>query len=128
MLLSMMAAMILPYKPETKALKVMKLLGIPEEFARGKDDLSRLGKGLNRLKVPPKRAMTEHLALVKAHAIPLLVVSAGSNAAFVATGETATELGGGTHIIVPAPHHFPQWNGDEFNRAAVRFWEKVEAR
>jgi pimeloyl-ACP methyl ester carboxylesterase len=128
MLLSMMAAMILPYKPETKALKVMKLLGIPEEFARGKDDLSQLGRGLNRLKVPPKKIMTDHLASVKAHAIPLLVVSSGSNAAFVETGETAAVLGGGTHIIIPAPHHFPQWNGEAFNRAAVDFWRLADAR
>jgi pimeloyl-ACP methyl ester carboxylesterase len=128
MLMSMVATLVLPYRPETKALRIMKLLGIPEEFAAGKDDLSQLGRGLNRLKLPPKKMMKDHLALVKAHNIPLLVVSAGSNAAFVEAGETAASLGGGTHIIVPAPHHFPQWNGEAFNAAATDLWTRADAR
>jgi hypothetical protein len=60
--------------------------------------------------------------------ILLLMVSGGSNAVFVETGEMAVEIGGGKHLICPAEHHFPQWNDTIFNPMIAEFWASAEAR
>ena len=74
-----------------------------------------MGEGLKRLNLPTKDEILEQLAVVKANGIPLTVITGGWNAAFDAVGARAAELGGGRHVIVRSPHHFPQNVSEEFN-------------
>ncbi|GLS98910.1 putative hydrolase, alpha/beta fold LipV [Sphingobium jiangsuense] len=127
-LLRMAAAFILPWSNATRARKVMDLLGIPDEFALTKADLSSLGASLKQCRLPSKALMTGWLESVRKAGIPLLVISSGSNAAFMETDELAAEVGGGTHAICPAPNHFPQWNEEMFNAMVGDFWTAAEAR
>ncbi len=126
MLFGMAKALILPYSAGTKALKIMKVLGIPDEFALSKTDLESLGSSLKRAKLPAKRQMNDWLASVRASKIPFLVIS-GSSPGFQAVGEVAAEKAGGLHAISPIDHHFPQWNGDPFNRLLTDFWSRSDA-
>lgn len=125
-LLRMAAALILPYSNATKARKIMGLLGIPNEFAMTDADLANLGASLKSAKLPSKASMVASLHNVRDARIPLLVISSGSNAAFVETGELAVEIAGGTHRICPAPDHFPQWNAACFNPMVAEFWTAAE--
>ena len=125
---SMARTMVLPYRPATKAKRVMKLLGIPDVFALDKDDHDSLGKSLKAGKFPSRKTMNAWLALVRERRIPLLTISAGSNAAFDATCAIVAEKGGGRHEIVPMPHHFPQWSPDVFNPLVADFWRAADAR
>lgn len=127
-LLRMAAAFILPYSHATKARKVMDLLGIPDEFALTQADLSNLGASLRQARLPSKAVMTGWLDRVREAGIPLLVISSGSNAAFIETDEMAAAIGGGVHDICPAPNHFPQWNEGPFNTMVSTFWAAAEAR
>lgn len=127
-LLRMAAAIILPYSAATKARKIMTLLGIPDEFALTDADLANLGSSLKDAKLPAKSAMVAWMQGIRDAGIPLLVISSGSNAAFVETGDLAVEIGGGRHLICPAPHHFPQWNEAVFNPMVAEFWTTAEAR
>jgi pimeloyl-ACP methyl ester carboxylesterase len=126
-LLRMAAAIILPYSAANKARKIMKLLGIPDEFALTDADLASLGSSLKDAKLPSKSSMIASLKTIREADIPLLVISGGSNAAFIETGDMAVEIGGGKHLICPAPHHFPQWNDKVFNPMVAEFWTSVEA-
>jgi pimeloyl-ACP methyl ester carboxylesterase len=128
LLFSMARTMILPYRPATKAKRVMKLLGIPDVFALEKDDHDSLGKALKAGKFPAKKKMNAWLALVRDRRIPLLTISAGSNAAFDAACEIVAQKGGGRHEIVPMPHHFPQWSPEVFNPLVDAFWREAETR
>lgn len=127
-LLQMAAAIILPYSSANKARKIMTLLGIPGEFAKDDTVLANVGSSLKKAKLPSKSQMIASLQSIRAAGIPMLVVSGGSNAAFVETGEMAVEIGGGKHITCPAPHHFPQWNDMVFNPMVSKFWMSVEDR
>ena len=109
----------------TKALKMMKILGIPDEFALSKDDLESLGASLKRAKLPSKKQMNAWLDHVRASKIPFLVIS-GSSAGFQAVGEVSAQKAGGTHAISPIEHHFPQWNGAPFNTLLTDFWTQSD--
>ncbi len=124
MVMGMAAALILPWSAKTKALKVMKILGIPDEFALSKDDLSSLGSSLKNAKLPPKQQMNDWLANVREAKIPFQIIS-GSSAGFQAVGKISAAKGGGTHVISPINHHFPQWNGAPFNKLLTDFWKQV---
>ncbi|HMT44505.1 MAG TPA: alpha/beta hydrolase [Chakrabartia sp.] len=126
MLFGMAKAFILPYSAETKAIKIMKILGIPDEFALAKDDLKSLGSSLKKADLPPRKQMNDWLAHVRARQIPCLVVS-GSSAGFQAVGEVSAEKAGGRHTISPIDHHFPQWNGAPFNALLTDFWTQADA-
>jgi pimeloyl-ACP methyl ester carboxylesterase len=125
---SMAATMLLPYRPATKAKRAMKLLGIPDVFALDENDHDSLGRSLKAGKFPSKKTMNAWLALVRERRIPLLTISAGSNAAFDATCAIVAEKGGGRHEIVPMPHHFPQWSAEVFNPLVATVWREAEAR
>lgn len=58
--------------------------------------------------------------MVRCHNIPLLVVTGGWSPAFTAVGDAVAAMGGGTHVIIQSPHHFPQLASDEFNELLVR--------
>jgi pimeloyl-ACP methyl ester carboxylesterase len=127
-LLSMALTMVLPYSKATKAKRVMKLLGIPDEFALSKNDHDSLGGALGRAKFPPKKEMRRQVEVVAEHRIPLLILSGSSSPAFIATGEIVAEMAGGRHVVTPAEHHFPQWAGAPFNAILADFWRSAEAR
>lgn len=128
MALGMAMAMILPYSNATKAQKAMKILGIPDVFALSKDDLASLGASLKRAKLPSKGEMEAYLAAVRDAGIPLLIISGTFSPGFIATGETASALGAGKHVVVPSEHHFPQWAGASFNAILADFWNEAEQR
>jgi pimeloyl-ACP methyl ester carboxylesterase len=126
MLFGMATAMILPYSDKTKALKMMKILGIPDEFALSKDDLENLGSSLKRAKLPSKKQMNAWLDIVRERQIPCLVIS-GSSPGFQAVGDVSAATAGGAHAISPIDHHFPQWNGAPFNKLLTDFWTQADA-
>lgn len=128
LLLKMAAYMILPYSNATRSRKVMKLLGIPDVFARSEEELSKTGRGLGKIKLPAKKTMLAQLVAVREAGIPLLIISGDWNPAFIATGEEAARVGGGRHVVVPSEHHFPQWSGGYFNRLLADHWKAADAR
>jgi pimeloyl-ACP methyl ester carboxylesterase len=126
-LMRMAASMILPFSKAEKARRLMKLLGIPDGvFTLSEADLTAMGGALTQIKFPPKATIGRWIDTVAAARIPLLIVSGGSNAAFVATGEIVAARGGGKHAVIPAEHHFPQWSGEPFNRLVADFWREAE--
>ena len=126
MLLRLAMAMILPYSDATKALKGMKILGIPDEFALSKNDLASLGASLKRAKLPSKADMVASLTAVRDAKIPFLILSGSWSPGFIATGEIASAIGGGKHLVVPSEHHFAQWAGAPFNAILADFWQQAE--
>lgn len=105
------------FPPATRMKRIAKFLGIPDSIRGGtsQDELARMGRGFKRLKLPNRNEITAQLAIVREHKIPLLVVTGGWNAAFDAVAQRAAELGGGHHVVVRSPHHFPQNVSEEFN-------------
>ena len=127
-LLRLAAGTLLSFSPLTRARRVMGTLHIPvADFGRDNEELRAMGVALRRMKVPAKAAIERNLAAVKTAGIPLLIVSGGSSQAFVAAGEAGAAMGGGKHVIAPAEHHFPQWNGESFNRLLTGFWRESGA-
>ena len=127
-LLRMATTMILPFSPATKAKRVMRLLGIPDEFARSKDDMVSLGRALKRARLPSKREMNDWLANVRGRQIPLLIITGDWSPSFMAVGRISASAGGGRHVVVPSEHHFPQWAGAPFNAVLSDFWKEADAR
>ena len=127
-LAKMAATMILPFPPKARAERMMRYLGIPRVFALTDDDLTSLGKSLKRGRFPKRAAIEGWLAAIRTARIPVLVISSGSNAAFAAMGEIVAAKAGGSHIVVPIDHHFPQWNAAAFNPLVAQFWGDAERR
>lgn len=126
-LLRMALAVYGSFRASTRAERVMKILAIPApEFGRDDDQLKRMGRALTRGKFPARKTIERNLATVASSGIPLLVVSGGWSEAFVATGEITAAAGGGTHIISPSEHHFPQWYGDRLNPQLTAFWRAAD--
>ena len=127
-LVKMAATMILPFSPKTRATRMMRYLGIPGVFALTDDDLTSFGRSLKRGKIPAKATLEGWLEAIRDAAIPALVVSSGSNAAFTAMGEIVAARLGGRHVVVPIGHHFPQWNDAVFNPLVTQFWTEAPER
>lgn len=124
-LVRMIAIMLFSFSRETRIKRFANLVGIPDSIRGGtsKNEYRKMGEGLARLKLPTKAQILAQLAVVKDKGIPLFVVTGGWNAAFDAVGARAAQLGGGHHVIVRSPHHFPQNVSEEFNNlldAAMR--------
>ena len=109
--------------PADAATKSMTVLGIPEAIRGGKDEaeLTRIGLGLKALKLPAPQLLGDGLATVKAAHIPLQVIEGGWSPAFAAVAKRVADLGGGTHVVMTSPHHFPQLSADDFNPALIAF-------
>ena len=86
-----------------------------------------MGRGFARLKLPSKDEVLEQLTIVRQHKIPLTVVTGGWNSAFDAVAARVAELGGGRHIVIQSPHHFPQNVSEEFNDLLDATMLKAEA-
>ena len=103
--------------PAMRITRICTLLGIPDSIRGGssKEELDRIGRGFARVKLPSNDEIVAQLAVVKASKIPLTVVTGGWNAAFDAVAARVAELGGGRHVVIRSPHHFPQNVSEEFN-------------
>ncbi len=104
-------------------------LGIPDEVSGQADqaERTRLGKALRRIRMPRKPELERQLAAIKTAGIPLLVVTGGWSLAFDISSDRVAAAGGGRHVIIRSPHHFPQIVSDEFNTQLVEFMSAAEA-
>ena len=104
-------------------------LGIPDEVSGRADhaERTRLGKAMRRIRLPKKPDLQRQLATIKAAGIPLLVVTGGWSEAFDISSARVAEQGGGRHVIIRSPHHFPQIVSDEFSTMLVEFMSAAEA-
>jgi hypothetical protein len=48
-------------------------------------------------------------------------VTGGRGPAFGVVGDTVAALGGGRHVVIRSPRHFPQLVSDEFNTLFASF-------
>ena len=118
------------FSASTLAERSFRHIGIPPEIS-GRADLAertRLGQAMKRLRLPGKANLERQLATIKEAGIPLLVVTGGWSKAFDMSSARAADLGGGRHVIVPSPHHFPQIVSDEFTTLLDSFLTSAELR
>lgn len=130
LILSMIAIQIFSLSDASRARKISRLLGIPDEI-RGRSDnaeLSAVGRSLRKLKVPARTDIERELAVIRDAGIPLMVVTGNWNPAFEATGDAVAALGAGRRVIVQSPHHFPQSISEEFNELLAAFMRDAEAK
>lgn len=128
-ILGLVATAIFSFPPSKRMTRIAKFLGIPDSVRGGtsKEELARMGKGFKRLMLPTNEEIRAQLAIVRQHKIPLTVVTGGWNEAFDAVSERVAELGGGKHVIIQSPHHFPQNVSEEFNELLDTTMRKAEA-
>ena len=114
---SMIAIALTSFSPATRIKRLSNLLGIPDSIRGGtsKEEFERMGRGFAKLKLPSKDEIVEQLAIVRQSGIPLTIVTGGWNGAFDAVAARVADLGGGRHVVISSPHHFPQNVSDEFN-------------
>ena len=128
-LFRLVRVMLFSLTPKRRILNFATAVGIPESIRGGKSDaeLARMGRGIKELRLPGKDDLRRQLAVIKERGIPLMVVTGGWNPAFEAVGARVAELGGGTHVVVASPHHFPQSVSDEFNDRLDAFMRPNES-
>jgi pimeloyl-ACP methyl ester carboxylesterase len=126
----MLAAKYLTVSDAARARKFSDLVGIPPEVRGNRTDaeLRAMGRGAKTLRIPSRRQLEEQLSIVRASPIPLLVVSGGWSAAFEAVCERVAKLGGGRHIVIPTPHHFPNFQRESFNGELERFVRDADSK
>ena len=114
----------------SRARKFALAVGIPPDIggAKSRAEMSAMGQGIYRLRVPGKAMLQRQLALVSGAGIPLLVVTGGWHPAFEATAVAVVKLGQGRHRIIASPHHFPNKVSDEFNQVLATFMRASDAR
>ncbi len=118
------------FTAESRAKRFAKLLNIPDAIRGGssQEEFKRMGRGIAHLRLPNREELLSELNVVKAMRIPLLVVTGGWSESFDAVGEAVAIAGGGQHVIVRSPHHFPQLMSDEFNPLLVQFMREASTR
>ena len=129
-LLGLMWIRLSSFSASSMAERSFRHIGIPPEIS-GRADLAertRLGKAMKRLRLPGKAKLERQLAIIKEAGIPLLVVTGGCSKAFDISSARAAELGGGRHVIVRSPHHFPQIVSGEFTALLNSFMTDAESR
>lgn len=128
LMLAMAVNMMTPFRsPATKAVRAMKLLGIPDKFDLPDEELTAMGRALGKGKFPPKAEMEGWLEMIRREGVPLQVLAGNWSPAFMAICEVAAAKGGGTSAVVPSAHHFPQWAGASFNAKLTDFWRRADA-
>ena len=121
-LLRLGLATLLSLSAVSRAKRAAKLLGIPPELAPSDPAVrERMGRAVRRVRIPDRRTLARQLGEIRSACIPLLVVTGGWNPAFNATGDVVAAAGGGRHVIIASPHHFPQLVSDEFNQLLAAF-------
>lgn len=124
-----LAAVLLSLTAAGRAERFSRIVGIPQDVrgGRNRDELTQIGRGIARLKLPSAVTLTRELATIKEAAIPLLVVTGGWNQAFDVVGKRVAQVGGGAHRLVSSPHHFANLVSDEFNEMFTVFAREAEA-
>jgi pimeloyl-ACP methyl ester carboxylesterase len=127
--LSMIGMQIFSLSDASRARKISRLLGIPDEIRGGSDhaELTAVGRSLRKLKVPAKADIQRELAMIRDAHIPLMVASGGWSPAFEATSDAVAALGAGRRVVIQSPHHFPQNISEEFNEVLVAFMRDADA-
>ena len=127
--LRLIATMLLSFSPAKRIERVARFLGIPDEIRGGSspEEMRRMGKQFGRVKLPGKDEIRAQLQVIRQHGIPLTVVTGGWNAAFDAVAARVAELGGGRHVTIRSPHHFPQNVSNEFNELLDETMRRAEA-
>ncbi|HEX7235321.1 MAG TPA: alpha/beta hydrolase [Gammaproteobacteria bacterium] len=94
-----------------------KILGIPAEIrgTASAEEQTRMGKAVRRVVLPAKKTLELELAALRERGTPLLVVTGSWSPAHGVAGDTIAALGGGRHVVIRSPHHFPHLVSDEFN-------------
>jgi pimeloyl-ACP methyl ester carboxylesterase len=130
LILNMIAMQIFSLSDASRARKISRLLGIPDEIRGGTDhaELSAIGRNLKKIKVPAKAAIQRGLDAIRDAHIPLMVVTGGWSPAFEATGDAVATLGAGRRIVIRSPHHFPQSISDEFNERLAAFMREADGK
>ena len=110
-------ARLLAFSAAARVQAIDRVMHIPPEIGGAKDprELARMAAGMAALRLPSTASLTSGLAAVRRHHIPLLVVTGGWTPAFTAVGDEVAARGGGEHVIIESPHHFPQLVSDAFN-------------
>lgn len=124
----LMRAVLFSFSDVARAQRFAAAVGIPKavDGGRPREELAAMGRGIRRLKVPAKDAIARELAVVRAAGIPLLAVTGGWNPGFDVVGARVAAAGGGEHIVIASPHHFPQSVSDEFNDRLDAFMRRAE--
>lgn len=114
---------------ESRAKRVARLLHIPDVIRGGTspEEFKRMGRGILRLKIPGRELLQKELDIIKAARIPLLVVTGGWSPSFDAVGALVAQTGGGRHVTIHSPHHFPHLASEEFNEVWVKFMQTSDA-
>ena len=126
--LRVMAILALSSSPTARARRFDRLMRTPAEITQGlnPNERQRVGRAIPRLRVPSTASLKADLRQVKAHRLPLLVISGGWNAAYDITARRVADHGGGRVSIIRSHHHFPHLHSDEFNDLLVSFMTRAE--
>jgi pimeloyl-ACP methyl ester carboxylesterase len=111
-------------EPHELMAEFCKMVGVPQSIRGGMgdiDEMTRVGKSLMQIRIPPEDVLRENAATVARGKIPVLIVTGGWNPAFEATATAAAELMNGRHQVIASPHHFPHLVSDEFNDVLNEF-------
>ena len=121
MLMRVVGAVFFSLSARARMRRLGKILGIPAEIrgTSNADEQMRMGKAVRRVVVPTKKTLEQQLAALRERGTPLLVVTGGWSPALGVMGDAVAALGGGRHVVVRSPHHFPQLVSDEFNALFV---------
>jgi pimeloyl-ACP methyl ester carboxylesterase len=121
MLLRVAAAVLFSLSASARMRRLTKILGIPAEIrgTSNADEQRRMGKAVRRVVLPTKKTLELQLAALRERGTSLLVVTGGWSPAVEAGADTVAALGGGRHVVIRSPHHFPQLVSDEFNALFV---------
>jgi hypothetical protein len=84
-----------------------------------------MGEAVRRVVLPKKEVLEQQLTALRERGTPLLVVTGGWSPAFSVVGDTVAALGGGRHVVIRSPHHFPHLISDEFNALFVKLGEQA---
>ncbi len=127
-LFRLVATRLFSFSALSRARRMMKLLGIPAEFAPSDPAImKRVGRSLGRARIPDKRTLERELDEVRRAGIPLLVVSGGWSPAFEVSCDLVAKLANGRRAVIASPHHFPQLVSGEFTEVLAAFMKESDA-
>ena len=125
-LLRVVGALVFSLSARARMQRMAKILAIPAGIggARSPEEQRRMGKAVRRVVLPKKETLEQQLAALRERGTPFLVVTGGWSPAISVVGDTVAALGGGRHVVIRSPHHFPQLVSDEFNALFVELAER----
>ena len=125
-LLRVVGALVFSWSARARMRRIAKILSIPAGIgATNPEEQARMGKAVRRVVLPKKEMLEQQLAALRERGTPLLVVTGGWSPAFSVVGDTVAALGGGRHVVIRSPHHFPHLISDEFNALFAKLAERA---